>query len=182
VPSNLDIVRAPENIDTMKETEMIMSSTTLRVVELHEQQAVKVLSQFADVHFCLFAIDLTCYDRYLDDRARTNEFEDRLASLKRICRSSFFSKSIILLLLTNATAFRERIALSPIKPHFDDYKGGNNFGAATKYILKSCRKVNRTSLQFFWHIHDEEDAEAVAMDQFFRQAAESMSWLKEIAM
>src|SRR6202012_4606793 len=123
VPSNLDIVRAPENIDTMKETELIMSSTTLRVVELHEQQAVKVLSQFADVHFCLFAIDLPCYDRYVDDRARTNEFKDRLASLKRMCRSSFFPKSIILLLLTNATAFRERIVLSPIKPHFEDYTG-----------------------------------------------------------
>ena len=185
MPSNMDIVRAPESIETMKETELKMSSSVLRVVELRESQAVKIMSQFADVQFCLFTLDLTCYDRYLDDAQRTNELQGRLADLKGICRSGYFCKSIILLIFTNAEALKERIAISPLKSHFEDYGGGNNYDAATKYILKRCKQVNRLDLPMFWHIHSLEDSEGDAMDQFFRQSQASISavsWLREIGI
>ncbi|KAJ9609456.1 hypothetical protein H2200_005783 [Cladophialophora chaetospira] len=184
VPNNMDIIRAPENIDTMKETELVMSSSTLRVVELRERHDMKIISQFADVQFCLFTIDQTCYDRYLDDPRRTNELKERLTYLKAVCRSSFFSKSIILLVLTNATAFKEKIATSPMRTHFQDYTGGNDAHAATKYILKKCREVNKLDLPLFWHIHDLDEGET-GIDQFFRQSAASMtavSWLREIGI
>ncbi|OCT51425.1 hypothetical protein CLCR_08257 [Cladophialophora carrionii] len=184
-PSQIDIIRAPENFETMRETELIMPSSTLRVVELREQHAIKILSQFADVQFCLFPIDLTCYDRYHDDANQTNELRERLSYLKAICQSKYFTKSIILLVLTNATAFRDRIAVSPMKTHFDDYSAGNDFNAATKYILKKCRQVNRAELPLFWHIHDLNDGEAEAIDQFFRHSAASItavSWLRDIGL
>jgi guanine nucleotide-binding protein subunit alpha len=181
----MDIVRAPESIETMKETELTMSSSILRVVELRERTAMKIISQFADVQFCLFPVDLTCYDRYLDDLERTNELKERLSYLKGICQSSYFSKSIILLLFTNAVAFKERIAISPMKTHFEDYTGGNSFDAATKYILRKCKQVNQPDLPLFWHIHDLYDSEADAMHQFLTQSAASIaavSWLREIGL
>ncbi|KIW32736.1 uncharacterized protein PV07_04263 [Cladophialophora immunda] len=186
-PSNMDIIRAPEAIDTMKETELVMNSSTLRIIELDEKYAMKIISQFADVQFCLFAIDLTCYDRYLDDAQRSNELQERLLDLKVICRSEYFSKSIILLVLTNAAAFRKRVAISPMKPHFEDYNGGNDANAATKYILKMCKQVNRMDLPLFWHIYDcaVDQGEAEAMDHFFMQSAASISavsWLREMGI
>ena len=146
---------------------------------------MKIISQFADVQFCLFTIDQTCYDRYLDDANRTNELQERLKYLKAVCRSSFFSISIILLVLTNTTAFSERIATSPLRTHFSDYSGGNDANAATKYILKKCREVNKLDLPLFWHIHDVDETDNKAIDQFFRQSAASMtavSWLREIGL
>jgi guanine nucleotide-binding protein G(i) subunit alpha len=183
----MDIIRAPENIETMKETELILNSCTMRMVELQEQHAMKIISQFADVQFCLFAIDLTCYDRYLDNNERTNELQERLSYLKGICRSIYFSKSIILLIFTNAAAFKGRIAISPMKTHFKDYSGGNDVNAATKYVLKKCREVNKADLALFWHIHDcaLDDSEAAAMNQFLRQSAASItavSWLREFGL
>ncbi|EXJ58444.1 hypothetical protein A1O7_05869 [Cladophialophora yegresii CBS 114405] len=184
-PNNIDIIRGPENFETMRETELILPSSTLRVIELREQHAMKIMSQFADVQFCLFPIDLTCYDRYHDDANQTNELRERLSYLKGICLSSYFTKSIILLVLTNATAFKDRIAMSPMKSHFDDYTAGNDFHAATKYILKKCRQVNRTELPLFWHIHDLNDGKAEAIHRFFRQSAASItavSWLRDIGL
>ncbi|KAH0837036.1 hypothetical protein AYO21_08839 [Fonsecaea monophora] len=186
-PSNMDIIRAPEAIDTMKETELTMNSSTLRIIELKEQSAMKIISQFADVQFCLFAIDLTCYDRYLDHTHRSNVLLERLQDLKVICRSEYFSKSIILLVLTNAAAFKKRIATSPMKSHFEDYKGGNDVNAATKYILKRCKQANKLDLPLFWHIYDcaVDQGEAEAMDHFFMQSAASISavsWLREMGI
>ncbi|OAP60077.1 hypothetical protein AYL99_05079 [Fonsecaea erecta] len=186
-PSNMDIIRAPEAIDTMKETEIVMNSSTLRIVELKEQYAMKIISQFADVQFCLFAIDLTCYDRYLDDALRSNELVERLSDLKIICRSAYFSKSIILLIFTNAAAFRKHIAISPMKSHFEDYNGGNDVNAATKYILKRCKQVNMMELPLFWHMYDYavDEGDAEAIDHFFMQSAASVSavsWLREMGI
>lgn len=182
----MDIIRAPESIDTMKETELLMASSTIRVIELRERHDLKIMSQFADVQFCLFTIDQTCYDRYLDDEERTNELQERLTYLKAVCRSSFFSRSIILLVLTNDAAFKKKIAKSPMQAHFPDYTGGNDASAGTKYILKRCRQANnKLDLPLFWHIHDLDTAENEAIDQFFRQSAASMtavSWLREIGL
>jgi len=187
VPTNMDIIRAPETIDTMKETELVMphmKTFTLQVIEIKEQQALKIISQFADVQFCLFAIDLTCYNRYLDDTKRTNALQDRLSYLNAICRSSFFARTIILLVLTNAAGLKKQIGLSPLKSHFDDYTGGNDASAATEYILKRCKKANRRALPLFWHVYDcAVNSEAQATDSFFCQSAASistMSWLREI--
>ena len=69
----------------------------------------------------------------------------------------------------NAAALREGIKMSPMKTHFHDYTGSNDFNAATKYILKRCRQVNRADLPLFWHLHSLDDGEGEAMDQFFRQ-------------
>ncbi|KIW91707.1 uncharacterized protein Z519_07675 [Cladophialophora bantiana CBS 173.52] len=184
-PSNMDIIRAPETIDTMKETELVMNSSTLRIIELKEQYAMKIISQFADVQFCLFAIDLTCYDRYLDDTQSSNELLERLSDLKAICRSEYFAKSIILLVFTNAAVFKKRIAISPMKSHFEDYNGGKDVSAATKYIFKRCKQVNKMDLPLFWHIYDYtvNEGEAEAMDHFFMQSAASItavSWMREM--
>jgi hypothetical protein len=178
----MDIIRAPENIETMKETELKLESITLRVAEIREQQGLKIMKQFAGVQFCLFPIDLTCYDRYMDDADNTNELMDRLSYLKTICRSSHFATSIIMLVLTNAAACREQIATSPINCHFRDYTGGNNFDLAIKYIIKRCKQANKGTLPLFWHVHDLGKTEAEAMDKFFQQSTASiaaMSWLRE---
>ncbi|KIX02267.1 uncharacterized protein Z518_08206 [Rhinocladiella mackenziei CBS 650.93] len=176
VPTNMDIIRAPEVIDTMKETELVMNTTTVRVIEIREQCTTKIFPLFADIQFCLFAIDLTCYDRYLDDgKGRTNELRDRFSFLKGISRSSYFAKTIILLVLTNAAAFERQIAVSPLNSHFEDYTGANDVHAATKYVLKRCKRANQMDLPLFWHIYDCSEPGSQAIDEFFQQSAASIS-------
>lgn len=171
----------------MKETELVMNSSILRIMEIREQSALKIISQFADVQLCLFAVDLTCYDRYLDRDERSNELLDRLLFLKGISQSKLFSSTIILLILTNAAAFEKQIAVSPLKSHFQDYTGGNDVHAATKYILKRCKQVNKMDLPLFWHVHDcaIDKAEAESTYNFLRQSAASVtavSWLRDIGL
>ena len=176
----MDIIRAPEATETIKETDLSMSSSKspilLRFIEIKEERPIKILSQFADLQFCLFAIDLTCYDRYSKDGCGSNAFMNRLSFMRSICRSTFFSNVVILLVLTNATAFERKIAVSPLESHFEDYKGGNNAQAAIKYILGRCSKANTKALPLFWHIYDYavEGAGAQATDRFFRRSADSL--------
>ena len=92
----------------MKETQLALGTSTVRIIEIKEHQSMKILPQFTDVQFCLFAIDLTCYDRHLDDPARTNCLRDRIYHLRGICRLPYFRKTIILLFLTNASAFEKQ--------------------------------------------------------------------------
>ncbi|KAK4940600.1 hypothetical protein LTR10_019359 [Elasticomyces elasticus] len=189
VPTNMDIIRAPEMIDTMQETELTISShdsDILRVIEINEQHAEKIISQFADIQFCLFAVDLTCYDRYQTNSSKSNVLRDRLWNLKAVCGSTYFTRTIILLILTNASAFEKKIASSPLQTHFKDYTGGSDARAATKYILKRCHQANYRDLPLFWHTFDcsLEEADAEATDEFFRQSAAnaSVSLVREILL
>jgi guanine nucleotide-binding protein G(i) subunit alpha len=171
VPSTMDIIRAPEPIETLKETELRMApSSRLKVIEFQEQQAMKILPQFAGVQCCLFTIDLTCYDRYLNNTASTNALRDRISRLKDILLSPHFSDTLMMLVFTNRTAFAQHIIKSPLKSHFPDYEGGNNVERAAKYILKSCRRANYKDRALVWHtlLEDMNDVESTA--NFFRQS------------
>lgn len=183
----MDIIRAPEAIETVKETEVTIDKATVRVVEIKDQNAMRIMPQFADVHFCLFSIDLTCYNRYLDDEDSTNELYDRLQYLRTIFRSRFFHSTVVLIVFTNSMAFAKQIAESPLKSHFGDYRGGNNVDAAMKYIIRRCKLVNHLHRPFFWHCYDfaarKGDGELIA--DFFRRSASSigaMERLREIGL
>ena len=183
----MDIIRAPETIDTVKETEMVIGTMSLRVAEIKDKKAMRIMPQFAGVEFCLFTIDLTCYNRYLDDERSTNELDDRLAYLKAIFRSEYFDTTIVLLVFTNSSAFEKQIAHAPLKSHFEDYTGGNSVEAATKYILGRCKRTNKLQRPFFWHSYNSEahDREAESMANFFRQSAASVTfvtWLRDIGL
>ncbi|KEF59010.1 uncharacterized protein A1O9_03853 [Exophiala aquamarina CBS 119918] len=168
----MDIIRAPEPIDTVKETELVLNpSSPLKVIELQEQQALKILPQFAGVQCCLFTIDLTCYDRYLNDQAGTNALHDRISKLKYILLSPHFSDTLVMLMFTNGSAFAKHIITSPLQGHFPDYNGGNNVDAASKYILKKCKSANLKDRALVWHMFLEDEAETESTANFFRQSA-----------
>lgn len=168
----MDIIRAPEPIETMKETElMVTNSSPLKVIELQEQQAMKILPQFAGVQCCLFTIDLTCYDRYLNDRRGTNALLDRISKLKDILLSPHFRETLVMLMFTNGSAFAKHIITSPLRSHFPDYDGGNNADAATKYILKKCKRANLRDRALVWHTFLEHETETESTANFFRQSA-----------
>jgi len=156
----------------MKETELILDpSAPLKVIELQEQQAMKILPQFAGIQCCLFTIDLTCYDRYLNDDAGTNALRDRIAKLKDIFVSPLFKETLVMLMFTNGSAFAKHIITSPLNSHFPDYNGGNNADAATKYILKKCKRASPRDRAVVWHKFLEDEAETESTANFFRQSA-----------
>ncbi len=173
----------------MKETELVMASSTLRVVELRRaarhEDYVAVRLMFSSV---LYTIDLTCYDRYLDDTERTNELQERLTYLKAIV-------SIHILLHEHYLA----------RAHQRQCIQGTNWGSRQcepilvtilavtmsmlqpKYILKRCTasSTNRICHYYLAYLTDLDKREADAMDQFFRQSAASItavSWLREIGL
>ena len=178
----MDIIRAPETIDTVKETELTIDKAKVRVVEIKDQNAMRIMPQFADVHFCVFSIDLTCYNRYLDDEDSTNELLERLQYLQAIFRSKFFHSTVVLIIFTNSLAFAKQIAESPLKSHFSDYSGGNNVDAAMKYIIGRCKLMNRLDRPFFWHCYDfaarKGDGELIA--DFFRRSASTVGTLERL--
>lgn len=168
----MDIIRAPEPIETVKETELMLNpALPLKVIELQEQQAMKILPQFEGVQCCLFTIDLTCYDRYLNDQAGTNALRDRIAKLKDIFLSPLFIETLVMLMFTNGSAFAKHLITSPLNGHFPDYNGGNNVDAATKYILKKCKRANLRDRPLVWHTFLEDEAETESTANFFRQVA-----------
>ncbi|KIV89521.1 hypothetical protein PV10_06914 [Exophiala mesophila] len=181
-PSNMDIIRAPETIDTVKETELTIDKATVRVVEIKDQNAMRIMPQFADVHFCVFSIDLTCYNRYLDDEDSTNELFERLQYLRAIFRSKFFHSTVVLIVFTNSLAFAKQIAESPLKSHFGDYSGGNNVDAAMKYIIGRCKLMNQLDRPFFWHCYDfaARQGDGELMADFFRRSASIVGTMKRL--
>lgn len=132
---------------------------------------MKILPQFAGVQCCLFTIDLTCYNRYLNNATSTNALRDRISRLKDILLSPHFSETLVMLMFTNRTALTKHIIASPLSSHFPDYKGGNNVDAAVKYILKQCQRANLKDRALVWHTFLEDVAEAESTANFFRQSA-----------
>lgn len=52
----------------------------------------------------------------------------------------------VILLLTQVSEFRQRLATSPLEQQFPDYSGGDDADLAANYILRKFRAVQRSSL------------------------------------
>ncbi|KAH8646005.1 hypothetical protein BGZ61DRAFT_501355 [Ilyonectria robusta] len=72
---------------------------------------------------------------YFDDIAAIL-FLKAITLFSSICNSRLFFKTLIILFLNKINYFKEKLPDSPIKDCFPDYKGGDNYSAACRYIIK----------------------------------------------
>lgn len=151
-----DIIRAPEHLQTVKETRLAIDNLNADLIEVPHGRLARVIHQFDHVDACLLSLDLASYDRYNEDDKGRNMLEQGLSLFRGICRS--FDTKPIMLVCVNLNAFRKKLKTSPLSIHFPDFKGGSDASAAANFILRRCKGMVGRDQDLFYHFA-EDDAE-----------------------
>jgi guanine nucleotide-binding protein G(i) subunit alpha len=102
----------------------------------------------------IYCVNLAEYDQTVQT-GTTLEKTGLLASLghfEAFMKTDLGAKPVILL-LTHVSEFRQKLAMSPLEQHFQDYSGGDDVELAANYILRKFRAVQRSS-PIFAHTFD----------------------------
>lgn len=113
------------------------------------------MSHFADSHFVIFVVDLTCYDKVsLNHQNETTKMTESLLFFDSIVNSQWFTHTSIILLLCNYDLFRQKLSYSSLTNYFPGYGGGNNVNSASEYILRRYKKSNRSKSAIYSQFMD----------------------------
>eukprot|EP01102_Stenamoeba_stenopodia_P016286 TRINITY_DN5673_c0_g1_i1.p1 TRINITY_DN5673_c0_g1~~TRINITY_DN5673_c0_g1_i1.p1 ORF type:complete len:447 (-),score=92.22 TRINITY_DN5673_c0_g1_i1:19-1359(-) len=109
------------------------------------------IHSFEGVSVVIFCVDVSEYDTMLFEDDQTNRMHESLLLFDQVCKSKWFEKSKVILLLNKTDLLREKIAKTDLQVCFPDYQGGNDYKRALEYIREqflSKNKTNRTVSTF----------------------------------
>jgi hypothetical protein len=89
------------------------------------------------------------YDMKLYEDENVNRIQEARKLFDDIVNSKWFQSTNIVLFLNKSDLFEEKIKVVDLKVCFSDYKGGNNYEAASEVTIRSkwkCCPVCLTSL------------------------------------
>jgi guanine nucleotide-binding protein subunit alpha len=106
-----------------------------------------IISSFDSATPIVFCANLADYDQGL----KTNKLVQSMDYFDSIINMPCFTPHItsVVLLLTHADEFREKLADSPLAKHFPDFRGGCNVKQAEQYVIQRFRQVNRACLTMY---------------------------------
>jgi hypothetical protein len=106
-----------------------------------------IVSSFDSVATIIFCTNLADYDQGLE----ANKLVQSMDYFDSIINMPCFRPNItsVVLLLTHADEFREKLANSPLAKHFPDFRGGCNVKQAEQYVIQRFRQVNRACLNMY---------------------------------
>jgi guanine nucleotide-binding protein G(i) subunit alpha len=97
----------------------------------------------------IFVVDLACYDQYPLEDPCQNGLMETLRHFDAVVNSRWFMRTSVILLLTNVSEFKCKLAHSPFANYWPDYSGGNDVCKAAKYLLWRFNQVNRAHLPIY---------------------------------
>jgi guanine nucleotide-binding protein G(i) subunit alpha len=72
-------------------------------------------------------------------------------------------RTSIILFLTNASRFKQKLDKDPLGNYFPDYTGGNDVNRAAKYLLWRFNQVNRAHVNLYPHLVEVADTTNVRL-------------------
>jgi guanine nucleotide-binding protein G(i) subunit alpha len=125
----------------------------------------KWIHQFENVIGIIYFVDLGCYNEMNledEDSPQNRLMESLNYFAKTVVNSRWFTRSSIILFLSNMGSFREKLRRYPLSDYCPDYTGGNDINKATKYILYRFRSVNRHT-NIYPHLCEATDHRAIRL-------------------
>lgn len=86
--------------------------------------------------------------------SRHDDITEQLHAFDGVLNSKWFPDSIFVLFLSNVSAFRRYLALSPLEESFPEYTGGRGGDGAAEYVLRLFEGVNRNQRRLYSYLVD----------------------------
>lgn len=166
VPHEQDILRARATTTGVYETEFDVSGAHFRMVDVGGQRTErkKWIHCFEGVTAILFCVGLSEYDQRLLEDDTTSRSSESLQLFGEICNSKWFDDTAIILFLNKDDLFRAKIEKVPMSVGYPDYKGENNYAAASKYIRDLyVSKCNNPQKSVYPHFTTATNTENIAV-------------------
>jgi guanine nucleotide-binding protein G(i) subunit alpha len=108
-------------------------------------------------------VDLCCYNEVFLEDATTTRMMMALVLFDSVVNSQWFMRTSIILFLTNASRFKQKLDKDPLGNYFPDYTGGNDVNRAAKYLLWRFNQVNRAHVNLYPHLVEVADTTNVRL-------------------
>jgi len=144
LPTEQDVLRSRIQTTGIIETSFLIQGKKFTIVDVGGQRSErkKWMHCFEDVTGVLFCVGISAFDQTLYEDNVTNRLHEALKLFHEICKSKWFSNTVMILFLNKEDLFRQKIATGKsIKVAFDDYTGPNEFEPMTKFLEKKFTNV-----------------------------------------
>ncbi|KAI8819259.1 guanine nucleotide binding protein, alpha subunit [Fimicolochytrium jonesii] len=146
VPTDQDVLRSRVKTTGITENTFHIGDLTYRMFDVGGQRSErkKWIHCFEEVTAIVFLVAISEYDQVLIEDETVNRMQEALTLFDSICNSRWFVRTSIILFLNKIDLFREKLPRSPMIKYFPDYRGGNDYEAATEYIMNRFVSLNQS--------------------------------------
>jgi GTPase SAR1 family protein len=144
VPTEQDVLRSRIQTTGIIETSFNVEGKKFTIVDVGGQRSErkKWMHCFEDVTGVLFCVGISAFDQTLYEDNVTNRLHEALKLFHEICKSKWFSNTLMILFLNKEDIFRQKIESGKsIKTAFPDYDGPNDFESQTRFLEKTFTNV-----------------------------------------
>ena len=157
MPNDKDILKLKCKKYGLEETTLHLGSLSYRVIKPDKitVDSRKLLQQFEDVVLVIFVADLSSYDENLYECCPPDSPPTRLdcsrEAFDTICNSRWLAEARTILVLHRLEAFREKIAVNPLRKYFPDYVGGADYASALAFLSTKFTSLKLSQNQVAIH-------------------------------
>lgn len=88
--------------------------------------------------------------------------QEALTLFDSICNSRWFEKTSTILFLNKIDLFKQKLPHTPLSDYFPDYKGGDSYEQASKYLMQRFVSLNSSvDKQVYTHLTCATDTEQI---------------------
>ncbi|KLO94735.1 putative G protein alpha chain [Fusarium fujikuroi] len=139
-------------------------SHTLQLLQITDRSTErrKWIHVLVDDAACLlFICNLAIYDQTLLEDETINRLHEDLILFSSLANSRWFAQTPFLVILSNISAFRNKILQSPLSKWFPQFEGGSDRDAALDFIGDRFRELAKADQNMYIHATDIYSAEGV---------------------
>ncbi|KAI1034995.1 hypothetical protein LB503_011625 [Fusarium chuoi] len=132
-------------------------SHTLQLLQITDRstQRRKWIHVLVDGAACLlFLCDLAIYDQTLVEDETVNRLHEDLTLFSSLSNSRWFTQTPFFVILSNISAFRNKILQSPLSKWFPQFEGGSDRDAALEFIKDRFRELAKPDQNIYIHVAD----------------------------
>lgn len=164
IPNPEDVLRCRARTTGIHEIEFDIENLHFRMVDVGGQRSErkKWAHCFEDVTAIIFVVAMDGFDMKLYEDENVNRIQEARKLFDDIVNSKWFQATNIILFLNKSDLFAEKIKTVDLKVCFSDYKGGNDYNAASEFMQHKFKKLNRrTGREIYTHTTCATDTENV---------------------
>lgn len=164
-PTDDDVVNTRVRTTGIVEMAFEVNGESFKVMDVGGQknERRKWVHCFDDVTAVLFVAAVSEYDQVLFEDETTNRVEEALTIFDEISNSVWFKGSTTILFLNKRDLFKKKLPNVPLKNHFPDFDGEDDYEAACEFMKNLFIEKNRTGNKVYTHMTCATDKEAVSV-------------------
>jgi len=145
LPTQQDVLRSRVRTTGIVETKFSYSDMKFKMFDVGGQrnERKKWIHCFQGVTAVIFCVGLSEYDQKLFEDNTQNRMVESMLLFDEICNSRWFVDTDIILFLNKTDIFKEKLKKKDLSVCFPDYKGGQNYDNACKFVLEKFLSLNK---------------------------------------